>query len=115
MKSCALLAGVLLTLGAALAQSPPAGDGNVTAGPRAFVGRVLSLCFGEGSLWLSSHTDGPIWNHQEGKVYRIDPHTLKVVATFPVSGEVAVGEGPSESATAPRPSAPEPCRRTTAN
>jgi len=86
---------VLLSLGTALAQTPPSADSRVTpvAGPARFVGRVQALCFGDGSLWLSSHTDGPIWNHQEGNLYRIDPRTFQTVAKFPVSGGVALGEG----------------------
>lgn len=63
------------------------------ARPDRFVGNAISMDFGEASLWVCCHTDGPIFRHQEGNTYRIDPKTGQTLAKIPVSGCVAVGEG----------------------
>jgi len=61
--------------------------------PRECPNEILSMAFGEGSLWMSCHTVGPIWQHQEAKTFRIDPGTHETLATFPICGRLAVGEG----------------------
>jgi hypothetical protein len=89
---------VLASVAPAAAQTPLPADGlngQIThvAKPTRFVGNALSMDFGEGSLWVSCHSGGPIWRQPEGKTYRIDPRTYETLAAIPVSGCVAVGEG----------------------
>lgn len=86
---------VTVTLSAAAQPFPLREGGRVTpvADARRFVGHVQSMTFADGSLWISCHNEGFIWRHQEGNLYRIDPHTFATVATWPISGFVAAGEG----------------------
>lgn len=50
------------------------------------------MVFGEGSFWISHENWGPSW-HKEGRIERIDPQTHQTIATIPLSGDIAVGEG----------------------
>jgi hypothetical protein len=76
-------------------QGPGGAPGLITAipVPARCPNGVSTMAFGEGSLWMSCHTEGPIWERHESKTFRIDPHTHETLAALPVSGNLMVGEG----------------------